>query len=121
MDVEILVPIGFFAMVVLIIWLFQMYASRKRSEAFQTLRVAIEKGQQVTPEAMEALTRLAPPNADLRRGILFVALAAAFGAMAFIFREFAEEATRSLLGVAVFPLFLGLAFIGLHVFANPKK
>ena len=31
------------------------------------------------------------------------------------------DAVRPMLGVGVFPLFLGLAFLGLHFFANDKK
>jgi hypothetical protein len=31
------------------------------------------------------------------------------------------EVVRAIYGIAMFPLFVGLAFIGLHVFANENK
>ena len=125
MQVEILIPIAFFAAVVLIIWMAQHFAFRKRSEAFQTLRLAIEKNQPLTPEALEAMARISSPIADLRRGIVFVAIAAGFASFATIIgtsgeRE-AAEVMRGLYGVSTFPLFSGLAFLGLHFFANESK
>lgn len=125
MQVEILIPIAFFAAVVLIIWMAQHFAFRKRSEAFKTLRLAIEKGQPLTAEALDAMARISSPIADLRRGIVFVAIAAGFAAFATIIGSAATrdagEVMRALYGVATFPLFIGLAFLGLHFFANESK
>lgn len=126
MDEGILVPISLFAMVVLIIWLFQHFGARKRQEAFKTLRLAIEKGQEITPAAMEAMARMSHPLADLRRGIVFVAIAAAFAAFGAIIGWGVQDEdiggiVRGLCAVAVFPLFVGLAFLGLHFFASDRK
>lgn len=121
MDGELFIPITFFAMIVGIVWLVSHFGLKRRAEAFQTLRLAIEKGQVVPPEAMESMTRMVSPVADLRRGIVFLALAGAFAATAGIVGTEEPEAIRPLLGVAVFPLFIGLAFLGLHVFANENK
>lgn len=125
MGVEIIVPIAFFAAIVSVVWLFQHFAQRKRSEAYQTLRVAIEKGQPLTPEALEAMARISSPIADLRRGIVFVAIAAGFASFATIIGTGSDhdaiEVMRGLYGVATFPLFIGLAFLGLHFFANESK
>ena len=122
MDEAIFIPITFFAMVVGIIWLFQHFALKKRMEAFQTLRLAIEKGQPLTPETLEAMARISSPIADLRRGIVFVAIALGFGAFATIISGNATgempDVRAALYGVATFPLFIGLAFLGLHFFAN---
>lgn len=127
MGVEILIPIASFAMIITIIWLFQHYAFRKRSEAFQTLRLAIEKGQPLTPDALDAMARISSPIADLRRGIVFVAVAAGFASFATIlgmgpgWDNGRVEVMRGLYGIATFPLFVGLAFLGLHFFANESK
>ena len=121
MGPDIVVPVSIFGAIVLIVWLTQMYTARKRSEAFATLRAAIEKGQEVTPEAMEAMSRAGHPLADLRRGILLLALAFGFVGLAAIVGTEEEEAIRPLLGIGVFPLALGLAYIGLHVFTNGKS
>jgi hypothetical protein len=127
MGVEIIIPIAFFGSIVTIIWLFQHFAQRKRSEAFQTLRLAIEKGQPLTPEALDSMARISSPIADLRRGIVFIAIAAGFAAFATImgsgpgWDDGRVEVMRGLFGIATFPLFIGLAFLGLHFFANESK
>ena len=121
MDVEILIPVTFFAMIVAIVWLTMHFGLKRRVEIHQTLRLALEKGQPLPPETLEALTRMGNPLADLRRGIIFVAVAGAFAAVAGIVSSPEPDAVHPLLGVAVFPLFVGLAFLGLHFFANDKK
>jgi hypothetical protein len=127
MNPEIFIPITLFVAIILIVWLVQHFAHRKRAEAFQTLRLAIEKGQPLTPEALEAMARVSSPIADLRRGIVFVAIAAGFAAFATIMAtgpgwdNGRTEVMRGLFGVATFPLFIGLAFLGLHFFANESK
>lgn len=125
MPVEIIIPISLFATLVLVVWLFQHFALKKRADAFQTLRFAIEKGQPLTPETLESMARISSPIADLRRGIVFVAIAAGFATFATIIGWDAEgefrEVVRGLYGVAMFPLFVGLAFLGLHIFANESR
>jgi hypothetical protein len=125
MEEAIFIPITFFAMVVGVTWLFQHFALKKRIEAFQTLRFAIEKGQPLTPETLESMARISSPIADLRRGIVFVAIALGFAAFATIISWDARgdmiEIRRGLYGVAMFPLFIGLGFLGLHFFANESK
>jgi hypothetical protein len=127
MNGEIFIPLTFFAMVVLIVWLVQHFGAKKRAEAFQTLRLAIEKGQPLTPEALESMARVTSPIADLRRGIVFISIAAGFATFATIIgsgtgiHEGGAEVARGLYGVATFPLFIGLAFLGLHFFANESK
>jgi hypothetical protein len=125
MEDGILVPITFFAMVIFVVWLFQHFGLRRRIEAFKTIRIAIEKGQPLTPEALESMARMSSPIADLRRGIVFVAIAAGFASFSTIIGWNATgellDVVRGLYGVATFPLFIGLAFLGLHFFANESK
>jgi hypothetical protein len=125
MNAEIFIPLTFFAMIIGVVWLFQHFAAKKRTEAFKTLQIAIEKGQPLTPETLESMARLGSPIADLRRGIVFVAIAAGFASFSTIIGWNADgemlDVTRGLYGVATFPLFIGLAFLGLHFFANDKK
>lgn len=114
-----------FASVVGAVWLFQHFSLKRRVEVLSTLRLAIEKGQVITPEAMEAMARMSSPIADLRRGIIFLAIAAGFAAFTAMISQNAHgdmvDISRGLYGVAMFPLFIGLAFLGLHVFANESK
>jgi hypothetical protein len=125
MNEEIFIPLTFFAMIVAIVWLVQHFGVKKRIEAFKTLQVAIEKGQPLTPETLQGMVRPPSPIGDLRRGIVFVAISAGFAAFASIIGwnatgEF-RDVIRGLYGVAMFPLFIGLAFLGLHFFANEAK
>lgn len=127
MNPDTFIPATFFGAIVLVVWLFQHFSHKKRIEAFQTLRLAIEKGQPLTPETLESMARISSPIADLRRGIVFVAVAAGFASFAMIIGSSPQmdsngrEVTRALLGIATFPLFIGLAFLGLHFFANESK
>lgn len=115
-----------FGSIVAVVWLFQHFALKKRLEAFQTLRHALDKGVELTPETLERMARVGgSPIADLRRGIVFLAIAGAFAAFAAVIgydaRGEMQDLTRGIYGVAMFPLFVGLAFIGLHVLANENK
>ena len=128
MHEEVFIPITFFAMVVGIVWLSQHFAVKKRVEAFQTLRLAIDKGQPLTPETLEGMARMRSPIADLRWGIIFIAIAVGFASFATILSwnrsadgEEWQEVMRALYGIATFPLFIGVAFLGLHFFANESK
>jgi hypothetical protein len=125
MGPEIVVPIVVFGSVVLVVWLIMFFGQKKRAEAFQTLRLAIEKGQEISPEAMAAMARMTPPNRDMRLGVIFISIALACGAFGLIIGSGEgsdmHDAVRPLLGIAVFPLCLGLAFVGLHFFANDSK
>jgi hypothetical protein len=125
MGPEIVIPVVLFGSVVGVVWLIMFYGQKRRAEAFQTLRLAIEKGQEITPDAMAAMARMTPPNRDMRLGVIFISIALACGALGLIIGSGSDsdmhEAIRPLLGIAVFPLFLGLAFLGLHFFANDSK
>lgn len=121
MGPEIVVPLAAFTTVVAIVWAIQHYAAKKRAEAYATVRLAIEKGQEITPDAMEAMTRLAHPLADLRRGILLLALTVAIAGFGWLVSMEEDEALGPLLGISLFPACLGLAYIGLHYFANANK
>ncbi|HVY89779.1 MAG TPA: DUF6249 domain-containing protein [Hyphomonadaceae bacterium] len=127
MGPEIVIPVSIFGSIVGVVWMFQHFAAKKRLESYKTLQLAIEKGQPLTPDALEAMARMSSPLADLKRGIVFIAIAAGFAAFATIigtgnFHDDDMQAImRGLYGVAMFPLFVGLAFLGIHFFANESK
>lgn len=122
MDEAIIVPFIIFATIGVIVWLVLHFGNRKRVEAHQTLRLALEKGQAISPELLEELTRMgAPPQADLRRGVLFLSVAIAFAILAVIVGTEERDAVRPLLGVAVFPFSVALAYLGLHFFAGTSR
>ena len=102
---------------VLSLWLFLRH--RGRSALQQTVQMAIEKGQDLSPELLDGL-KLSQNSAfaDLRRGIIAIAVAAAFAIFAFAIDE--GDAVRPLLGISAFPFMLGVAYLALWRFAGNK-
>lgn len=116
---EIFIPIFLFAAIVAIIWLFSHYNYKKRLTAHETLRLAVEKGQEVSPELVERMSYLNDPvKSDLRRGVLLIAFGIAFMVLGAIVPHDEPEAVRGILGVSSFPVVLGLAYLGLWRFSH---
>jgi hypothetical protein len=122
MGVEIIVPTVFFGSIVGIVWLVSYFNGRKRLTIHETLRHAIDKGQTLSPELLQNMSLVTDPvRADLRRGVLFLAFGAAFGVLAAMIGIEESEAITPMLGVAAFPVFLGIAYIGLWAFGRGKS
>ncbi len=112
-----LIPIVLFIAIAVVFGLFLYFKNRSKREMQKTMRAAIEKGQELTPEVIERLG--SPPaakNRDLRRGIISLAIGAGFIALGLAIPE--EEAVRVMLGVASFPIALGLGFLLMHKLAS---
>lgn len=118
---EILVPIFLFGALVAIMWLFSHYNYKKRHTAHETLRLAIEKGQEVSPELVERMSYLNDPiKSDLRRGILLIAFGVAVMVLGVVMPQDEPEAMRGIIGIATFPVILGLAYLGLWRFSHDR-
>ena len=116
---EVFIPIFLFAAIVAIIWLFSHYNYKKRLTAHETLRLAVEKGQEVSPEMVERMSYLNDPvKSDLRRGILLIGVGLAFMVVGAIVPHDEPEAVRGIIGVASFPIILGVAYLGLWRFSH---
>jgi len=116
---EMWVPIVLFisTAAVLSFWLY--FRSRGRQALQQTVQKAIERGQDLSPELLD---RLGQPrtsgHADLRRGVIAIALGVAFAAFGFILDE--RDAVRPLLATAAFPFLIGVAYLALWRFGGDK-
>lgn len=117
---ETLVPIALFAIAPLIVWAVVAYRYKTKKAIMELLDSMTQKGETITPGTIHALG-IRPRNrhADLRTGIILVSLAAAFFAFGAIIGE--EEAIRGLSGIAMFPLLIGAAYIGLWSFIGRKE
>ena len=98
--------------------------ARERREVQVTVRTALDKGQPLPPEVIEALTRdiaqnLSSRTKDLRRGVLTLAAAAGIALLAQAI-GMEQDAAYPMLGVAAIPAMIGLAFIVLSFF-NPNR
>lgn len=121
MELGILVPLAPFLMVVAIVVIPAWLKSRERREMQATLRAAIEKGQPLPPEVIEALSRenVKPPATaarDLRLGVIWLAVALGVAVMGWGFSFEEPNILYVLGGIAAVPGFIGLAFIVLSVF-----
>jgi hypothetical protein len=104
------------------------FKSVERQKMADTLRVAIEKGQPLPTEVIEAMSTnvrspgLPPsPQRDLRTGIIWLGVGVGFAALGSILSFEEPDALFPLLGVATFPTFIGLAFIALGFLNKPKS
>ena len=118
--VAVFIPITIFicAAVVMLVFLFLRY--RTRYDYQQTVRLAVEKGQQLTPEFLERLAERAikqerNPNRDLRFGAVAIAIGVAIGSFGLILGE--PDAVRPLIGVGNLPFLVGVAMLALWKFA----
>lgn len=117
---ETLVPIALFAVAPLIVWAVVAYRFKTRKSVMKLLDSMTQKGETVTPATIHALgIRPRSRHADLRTGVVLVSLALAFFAFGAIIGE--EDAIRGLSGIAMFPLLIGVAYIGLWAFIGRKE
>lgn len=126
---EDLIPIGLFAMIAAIVVAPMWLKSRDRKEMQATLRLAIEKGQPLPAELVEALTKdsikqLPTATRDLRTGVVLVATSLGIGLFGYMFQLIggAGEARASfpIMGMAAIPGMIGMAFIILSIFNRNK-
>lgn len=123
------VPIVFWIVMGLIVIIPRFFQNRERLEVQNTVRAAIEKGQPMPPELIEAIARDArpapSPQRDIRAGVIWVGVAVGLlGIGAGLTRiEEAHDAWPILWGVAAFPGFIGVAFVvmGLVGLATSKR
>ena len=117
---DILVPIALFAIAPLIVWAVCAYRYKTKKAIMRLLETMTQKGEPVTPETIHALgIRPRNRNADLRTGIILIALALAFFMLGALIGE--EEALRGLSGIAMFPLLIGAAYVGIWAFIGRKE
>lgn len=122
---EILIPISFFALIAAIVIVPRWLKSQERQKLQETLRASIEKGAQLPPEVIEALTSdvKAPPSPyrDLRAGIVWLGVSVGFAALGFAVSFEEPDALYPMLGIAAFPGFIGLALIALSFISRGKQ
>ena len=114
--IPIIVPLIVFASIVLVIATPFYFRHRNRRILYEAIKTTVEKTGTADPKLIDAITNEnIGPNGDLRRGILFIALSAAF-----ILLNYFTDSDGTFLGIAAFPGLIGLAYIILHFFV-PKE
>lgn len=125
---EILVPLAFFAMIAAIVIAPRYFRSQERQKMAETLRAAIERGQPLPQEMVDAMSTnvrspaMPPsPQRDMRTGIVWLAVAMGLVALGLIIGFEEPDASYWFLGFAAFPGFIGLAFVILGLINKPKS
>lgn len=111
--VEELIPIALFASVALIFFIALYFRHRGREVMQKTVRLALERGTELTPELISRLGAPAEPskNRDLRAGLIWMALALALTLCGWAVPDPSGEAFRGCLAGAAFPFAIGLAYL----------
>ena len=116
MNEEVLVPFIIFTALAVIIVLAFYFSYKKRRVVYDAIKVAIEKTGSIDPALVEAIIRdNVGPYADLRKGVILIAVAAAFVILGYNIPD--DEALRPMIGVASFPGLIGVSYILFHFFA----
>jgi len=118
--IAVFIPIALAICVSVVVLVFLFLRYRTRYDYQQTVRLAVEKGQQLTPEFLERLAERAikqerNPNRDLRFGVVAIAIGLAIGSFGLILGE--PDAVRPLIGVGNLPFLVGVAMLALWKFA----
>ncbi len=114
---EELVPIVALFGVSIVVCVLFWFKHRNRSEVQQTIRAALDKGHELSPEVID---RLGHPkeskDKDLRLGIIWLAVAVGLVLLAYGLPD--DEATEVMRGIASFPFAMGIAYLILHKFSD---
>ncbi len=107
------IPIVMFAAIALIFFLVLYFKHRGSAEMQQTIRLALERGTELTPEIINRLGAPAEPsrNKDLRAGLIWMGLALGLALCGFAVATFSIEALYGCLAGAAFPFAIGLAYL----------
>lgn len=117
---EILVPIAFFAIIPVTVWAVSSFRHKSMKAATEVMKTMVDKGETLTPETIRSLgIRPRRKHGDLRTGLILIALAVATIFLGGAIPE--KEAQQVFGGFAMFPLLVGLVYVGLWTFIGRKN
>lgn len=121
-NAEVFVPAILFICLTVVLCLFFWFRFRSRSDMQATIRTAIDKGQELSPEIIDRLGQPRPhKDRDLRLALIWLALAVALALFGLAIPEHDNEAQQVFLGIAAFPLSLGIAFLIMWKFTERQR
>lgn len=110
--VELFIPISMFAGLTIVLCLFVWFRYRNRQDMQETIRMALDKGHELSPELIDRMGNpKAPKDKDLRLGIIWLAIAAALALTAVAIPDPSGHALRGTLTGAAFPVCIGIAYL----------
>ena len=121
MDVD-WVPITMFVGLTVIVSLFFWFRYRARGDMQQTIRTAIDRGQELSPEIIDRLgSPPAPKDRDFRLAMLWLAIAAGLTLCGWAVPDPSGYAFQGCLAGAAFPFAIGIAFLILWRFGEHNR
>ena len=109
---EELIPISMFLGITVMVSLFFWFRYKARGELQATIRTAIDKGQELTPEIIDRLGSQQPSkDKDLRNGLIWLAIAAGLALCGWAVPDPSGHALRGCLAGAAFPFMIGVAYM----------
>jgi hypothetical protein len=112
MDEEVLIVAIVFSSIALVFGLWLYFGFRARTDTQQTIRLALEKGAELSPEFIKQIGEVEQSkDKDLRRGLIWLALGLALAILGAAINE--PDAMGPLLGSAAFPGLIGVAYLAM--------
>ena len=116
---EDLIPITMFLGVTIVLCVLFWLRYRARREMQETFRIALDKGQELTPEVIDRLGHPKPSkDKDLRLGIIWLAIAVGLVLCGVAIPDPSGNALRGVLSGAAFPFTIGIAYLILYRFTD---
>jgi hypothetical protein len=105
-----IVPVALFLAIAATFVARYFFTLRARQETHKTVRLALERGEALTPELLDRLGEPpAPKRNDLRRGTVMVCIGLGLAAFGLVLGE--PDAIRPMIAIGLVPLLLGLAHL----------
>lgn len=116
---ETIAVLGVFGSIPFIVWLVLYFRSKAHARSSTLIEKLIDKGEPVTPEIVRSLgIKSGSQHRDLKTGMILVAIAFATMIFGSVIPE--DDAHEVMTGIAMFPLFVGAAFIAFWFFYGRK-
>lgn len=117
---EEMIPVVLFisTAIVFVVWFY--FRHKDRVEKQQTMRLALEKGTELSPEFIKQLGEAEPSkDRDLRRGMIWLALSIGLVLIGFAIPE--PEAFRPILAGAALPFAIGCAYMIMYRYGTKQE
>lgn len=121
MEEDVLIPLVMFASVTIVLSLFFWFRYRNRFDMQETIRLALDKGHELSPEIIDRLGHpKASRNRDLRFALIWLALAVGLVLCGIAIPEPTGHALRGCLSAAAFPFAIGVAYLLIWRFGDKE-
>ncbi|MEM7503008.1 MAG: DUF6249 domain-containing protein [Pseudomonadota bacterium] len=103
-----------------VLWAYFHFKHKMRADVQDTIRAALERGQELSPELLD---RMAGPqrneDRDLRRGLISMAIGVAFVIFGSLMDD--PDAFSALSGIGSFPFMVGIAYVVMWRYGSRER